>query len=190
MKKALKIYITALAAATFLGYWFLTGNQELLVGYASISKILGPAVAAPFGALIVYTLEQIKAIKAIDGLRSKERTQVATFSALCQSRLFKMFLFHSLVAVAGLLIGNISWTFSNELLFGMSVYTGLVVVALLSYLSVYNLLTSIELFESFILIRVEKVKEKEKAMALLSAEENFDSSDLSYFQKQRNVHKP
>lgn len=188
MAQALKVYITAFVAATFLAYWYLAGNQGVVLGYASISKILGPTIAAPFGALIVYSFEQIKGVKAIEGLRSKELSQVATFSSICQKRLFLMFIFHSSIAGIGLLVGNVTWTYSSNLLLGMSLYSGLLIVAILSYVSVYNLLSSIELFESFIQIRLEKVKEKEKAMDLLSKHDEFEEADLSYFEKQRNVH--
>ncbi|WP_435248893.1 hypothetical protein ACMAZD_05860 [Vibrio sp. nBUS_14] len=187
MSTGLKTYTTTFVLFGSIAYWLFVNDQELMMSFKTLLNVVCTAVISLLSVLLFYVYQQMRVVKAIPGLGSKETAQVGQFSIMYNRRLFLTFSFYGFMLLSGVVLGNLTFKDNVTLLFLMSGYSGLLFVQMATLLSIYNLLKSIEIFDSYIHLRQAKLREKERAMDLLMAKENFSSDDKTYFNRSRHV---
>lgn len=187
MSSGLKTYTTIFVLFGFIAYWLFVNDQGLMTSFQSLLNVISTAAISLLSALLAYVYQQIRVVKSIKDLGSKETAQVGAFGILYHRRLFLTFSFYGFMLLSGVIIGNLTFKSDTTMLFVMSAHAALFVVQMSTLPAIYNLLKSIEIFETYILLRQAKRKEKDDAMKLLRAKDEFSEADKAYFNNAKRV---
>lgn len=183
-----KIYITVFALVTFVSYWCLYGKTDLLGEIVKNMRFIAMACSIFFSGLILYVKNSLKDLGKLDKLRSKELVTISNFTNECHKRIWGQIVFYAFVFVYALIMAV--WVFESPVYqaLNVSIFLGLLIVEFLTLIATFKLDQEINQFNSFIQVRAKKVEEKEAALELLKADDNFSEKDLEHFKKRRKTH--
>ncbi|CAK1941113.1 membrane hypothetical protein [Vibrio crassostreae] len=187
MPSGLKTYTTIFVLFGSISYWLFVNDQGLMASFQSLLNVISTAAITLLSVILAYVFQQIRVVKSIKELGSKETAQVGAFGVRYHRRLFLTFSFYGFMLLSGVIIGNLTFESEATMLLVLSAYAALFVVQMSTLASIYNLLKSIEIFETYILLRQAKKREKEDAMKLLLANDEFSEVDKAYFNGVKRV---
>ncbi|WP_318515263.1 hypothetical protein [Photobacterium leiognathi] len=180
------VYLVVFWIGFTFAFFKLNGDTRLVTIYIENLRWLTTLCTAVFGSCILYVKNSLKDLPKIDKIRSSELNIVKNFSSYINKRIWLQLVFYAFVFVYGIILSLASFESPITAVIHLSIVSGLLLLELATLYNTYLIDNNIMNFLSEMQLRALKIKEKEEALKVLSADEEYSNEDIEYFKKMRN----